>query len=90
MKFWPRRREGDKLQIISVANFKGGSAKTTTSLYLAQGLALQGYRVLAIDLDPAGLAVSDVRLPAGIRHRRKRHPLRRDPLRRRARRLCDR
>lgn len=52
MKFWPRRREGDKLQIITVANFKGGSAKTTTSLYLAQGLALKGFRVLAIDLDP--------------------------------------
>lgn len=51
-KFWPRRREGEKLQVITVANFKGGSAKTTTSLYLAQGLALQGYRVLAIDLDP--------------------------------------
>ncbi len=51
-RFWPRRREDEKLQIITVANFKGGSAKTTTSLYLAQGLALQGYRVLAIDLDP--------------------------------------
>lgn len=51
-KFWPRRREGEKLQIITVANFKGGSAKTTTSLYLAQGLALQGFRVLVIDLDP--------------------------------------
>jgi chromosome partitioning protein len=51
-KFWPRRREGDKLQIITVANFKGGSAKTTTSVYLSQGLALQGFRVLAIDLDP--------------------------------------
>ncbi len=52
LRFWPRRRDGDKLQVITVANFKGGSAKTTTSLYLAQGLALQGYRVLAIDLDP--------------------------------------
>ncbi len=52
LKFWPRRRPGEKLQVITVANFKGGSAKTTTSLYLAQGLALQGYRVLAIDLDP--------------------------------------
>lgn len=51
-RFWPRRRSGEKLQIITVANFKGGSAKTTTSVYLAQGLALQGYRVLAIDLDP--------------------------------------
>ncbi|MHC2357784.1 chromosome partitioning protein [Sinorhizobium meliloti] len=52
LKFWPRRREGEKLQVIAIANLKGGSAKTTTSFYLAQGLALQGYRVLAIDLDP--------------------------------------
>jgi chromosome partitioning protein len=43
---------GEKLQIITVANFKGGSAKTTTALYLAQYLALLGLRVLAIDLDP--------------------------------------
>lgn len=50
--FLPHRRTGDKLQVIAVANFKGGSAKTTTSLYLAQFLALQGFRVLAIDLDP--------------------------------------
>jgi chromosome partitioning protein len=33
-------------------NFKGGSGKTTTSAHLAQFLALRGYRVLAIDLDP--------------------------------------
>ncbi len=33
-------------------NFKGGSGKTTTSAHLAQYLALHGYRVLAIDLDP--------------------------------------
>ena len=50
--FNPRRRGTDKLQIVTVANFKGGSAKTTTALYLAQGLALQGFKVLAIDLDP--------------------------------------
>ncbi|WP_026358657.1 plasmid partitioning protein RepA [Aureimonas ureilytica] len=52
LAFVPRRRAGEKLQVLAVANFKGGSAKTTTSLYLAQYLALQGYRVLAIDLDP--------------------------------------
>ncbi|WP_457811111.1 AAA family ATPase [Sinorhizobium meliloti] len=51
LKFCPRRRDGEKLQIISVAV---GSASTTTSFYLAQGLALQGYRVLAIDLDARG------------------------------------
>ena len=52
LEFLPHRREGDALQVIAVANFKGGSAKTTTSLYLAQSLALRGYRVLAVDLDP--------------------------------------
>jgi chromosome partitioning protein len=35
-----------------VMNFKGGSGKTTTTSHLAQYLALRGYRVLAIDLDP--------------------------------------
>ena len=43
---------GEKLQVVAVMNFKGGSAKTTTSAHLAQYLALRGYRVLAIDLDP--------------------------------------
>jgi chromosome partitioning protein len=52
LQFLPRRRSGDKLQIIAIANFKGGSAKTTTTLHLAHFLALQGLRVLAIDLDP--------------------------------------
>ena len=48
----PGRRDGDELQVVSVVNFKGGSGKTTTSAHLAQRLALKGYRVLAIDLDP--------------------------------------
>lgn len=52
LHFRPGRRAGDDLQIVTVANFKGGSAKTTTALYLAQYLALHGFRVLAIDLDP--------------------------------------
>lgn len=52
LSFLPTRRPGEKLQIIAVSNFKGGSAKTTTALYLTQFLALAGYRVLAIDLDP--------------------------------------
>ena len=50
--YLPGRREGDKLQVIGVMNFKGGSGKTTSSAHLAQRLALKGYRVLAIDLDP--------------------------------------
>ena len=52
LSVFPRRRLGEKLQTIACANFKGGSAKTTTCLYLAQYLALHGYRVLALDLDP--------------------------------------
>jgi chromosome partitioning protein len=51
-KYVPNRRPGEKLQAIAVMNFKGGSAKTTTSAHLAQYLALRGYKVLAIDLDP--------------------------------------
>lgn len=50
--FVPHRRPGEHLQVLAVTNFKGGSGKTTTTAHLAQHLALQGYRVLAIDLDP--------------------------------------
>ncbi len=50
--YLPRRRGQEHLQVIAVANFKGGSGKTTTAAHLSQYLALQGYRVLALDLDP--------------------------------------
>lgn len=50
--YLPGRRDGDHLQVITVINFKGGSGKTTTSAHLAQKCALDGQRVLAIDLDP--------------------------------------
>ena len=50
--YLPTRGPGEHLQVIAVTNFKGGSGKTTTSAHLAQYLALQGYRVLAVDLDP--------------------------------------
>lgn len=52
LDFLPRRRPGDKLQVLAVANFKGGSAKTTTTVHLAHYLAISGLRVLALDLDP--------------------------------------
>jgi len=52
INFLPHRREGEHLQVLAIANFKGGSAKTTTSVHLTHYLALQGYRVLTIDLDP--------------------------------------
>lgn len=50
--YLPGRRKNDHLQVITVINFKGGSGKTTTAAHLAQKCALDGYRVLAIDLDP--------------------------------------
>ncbi|MCO5164738.1 MAG: plasmid partitioning protein RepA [Mesorhizobium sp.] len=51
-KYVPSRKPGEKLQVLAVVNFKGGSGKTTTAAHLAQHLALTGHRVLAIDLDP--------------------------------------
>lgn len=51
-QYVPHRKLGEKLQVISVVNFKGGSGKTTTTAHLAQHLALTGHRVLAVDLDP--------------------------------------
>ena len=51
-RYLPFRSGAEHLQVISVVNFKGGSGKTTTAAHLAQYLALHGYRVLAVDLDP--------------------------------------
>lgn len=51
-RYVPCRRGTEHLQVITVVNFKGGSGKTTTAAHLAQHLALNGYRVLALDLDP--------------------------------------
>ncbi|MEP9373508.1 plasmid partitioning protein RepA [Mesorhizobium sp. KR1-2] len=48
----PRRVPGEECQIIAVTNFKGGSSKTSTTIHLGHWLALRGYRVLAVDMDP--------------------------------------
>jgi chromosome partitioning protein len=45
--------------VVSIANEKGGVAKTTTALSLCGAMVEAGYRVLAIDLDPqANLSLS--------------------------------
>ena len=51
-RYRPHRQGNEHLQVIAVVNFKGGSGKTTTAAHFAQYLALKGYRVLAVDLDP--------------------------------------
>ena len=48
----PTRQANERLCVIAVSNFKGGSGKTTTAAHLVQYLAMRGYRTLAIDLDP--------------------------------------
>lgn len=39
------------MQVITIAQNKGGAGKTTTAKLVATGLARRGYRTLAIDLD---------------------------------------
>jgi chromosome partitioning protein len=60
LRLLPGRRidRGEELATIVFSNFKGGSAKTTSSVHFAQYMAREGYRVLLIDLDSQGSATA--------------------------------
>ena len=49
--YLPYRPKGLPAKMVAVANFKGGVGKTSTAAHLAMSAALDGYKVLVIDLD---------------------------------------
>jgi chromosome partitioning protein len=57
-EYLPYRPEGQPAKMVAVANFKGGVGKTSTAAHLAMSAALDGYKVLVIDLDSQGSMTS--------------------------------
>jgi chromosome partitioning protein len=57
-EYRPWRPQGLPAKMVAVANFKGGVGKTSTAAHLAMSAALDGYRVLVIDLDSQGSMTS--------------------------------
>ena len=61
-------------ETVAVANQKGGVGKTTTVVSVAASLALDGHRVLIVDIDAQGNATSGLGIDrsslkgSGVRH----------------------
>jgi len=56
--YLPYRPKGAHAKMVAVANFKGGVGKTSTAAHLAMSAALDGYKVLVVDLDSQGSMTS--------------------------------
>lgn len=56
--YLPYRPKNVPAKIVAVANFKGGVGKTSTAAHLAMSAALDGYKVLVVDLDSQGSMTS--------------------------------
>jgi len=57
-EYRPYRPKGLPAKVVAVANFKGGVGKTSTAAHLAMSAALDGYKVLVVDLDSQGSMTS--------------------------------
>ncbi|MGC3940346.1 AAA family ATPase [Roseobacter sp. EG26] len=57
-EYRPYRPEGLNAKVMAIANFKGGVGKTSTCAHLAMSAALDGYKVLVVDLDSQGSLTS--------------------------------
>jgi len=57
-EYLPYRPKNLPAKLVAVANFKGGVGKTSTAAHLAMSAALDGYKVLVIDLDSQGSMTS--------------------------------
>lgn len=53
---FPARPAGKRGKVVAVCNYKGGVAKTSTTVAVAQALTLRGLKVLLVDCDGQGTA----------------------------------
>jgi chromosome partitioning protein len=62
----PTRPIGCRCARVAFSNFKGGAGKSTSAVHFAQRAAIDGYRVLLIDLDSQGTATQMLGIMPGL------------------------